>query len=534
MSSERNPSPGRVTPARRTLLVFADSLSYYGPQGGLPADDPRIWPNIVASQLDWDLELIGRIGWTCRDVWWAATQDPRAWAALPKAGAVIFATSGMDSLPSPLPTAMRELIRYVRAAVVAPVGARRLRLGAAPALADSALGAAPGADRRVPRNDPRRNRLQSARNTDRRLAAVGSHRRDLRQGASRPARHSHRDHRLGGPARVPLVDLKEAVAEQILGGRGNPDGIHWNFEAHEAVAELMLKALAEAGVPHEKPTPDHGGRRCDRFLGTAARRAARQWGIHVVPLHVLVDGEDLRDGIDDGAAGPLSARHVSTAGATPAELRPPTGRRLRTAAGDGVVAVHISTAPVEHARRGRVRGRWVRRMRCGWSTRRPRRWVPASSHWPPPAPRSPVLGWMTLPPRQNRRSTGSTASSSCTAWTICAAAGASGRPPRGWEPRWRSSRCCASTSGAAGAAARVRTSSKAVAAMVEQVLAVVGEQRAALAVHHIANPDAAADVAATLSAALPGCGAIVITDLGPVLGVHVGPGALGVVAAIDG
>ncbi|QEX90253.1 hypothetical protein F6W99_01031 [Mycobacterium tuberculosis] len=58
---------------RPALLVFADSLAYYGPTGGLPADDPRIWPNIVASQLDWDLELIGRIGWTCRDVWWAAT-----------------------------------------------------------------------------------------------------------------------------------------------------------------------------------------------------------------------------------------------------------------------------------------------------------------------------------------------------------------------------------------------------------------------------------------------------------------------------
>ena len=28
--------------ARPTLLVFADSLAYYGPTGGLPADDPRI------------------------------------------------------------------------------------------------------------------------------------------------------------------------------------------------------------------------------------------------------------------------------------------------------------------------------------------------------------------------------------------------------------------------------------------------------------------------------------------------------------
>ena len=83
--------------SRRTLLVFCDSLSYYGPTGGLPADDPRIWPNIVARQLDWDVELIGRIGWTCRDIWWAATQDPRAWAALPRAGAVIVATGGMGN-----------------------------------------------------------------------------------------------------------------------------------------------------------------------------------------------------------------------------------------------------------------------------------------------------------------------------------------------------------------------------------------------------------------------------------------------------
>ena len=51
---------------------------------------------------------------------------------------------------------------------------------------------------------------------------------------------------------VPLVDLKAAVAEHIVGGRGKPDGIHWNFEAHRAVADLMLKALAEAGVPAEK------------------------------------------------------------------------------------------------------------------------------------------------------------------------------------------------------------------------------------------------------------------------------------------
>ena len=47
---------------------------------------------------------------------------------------------------------------------------------------------------------------------------------------------------------VPLVDLKAAVAEEVYAGRANPDGIHWNFAAHRNVADLMLKALAEAGV----------------------------------------------------------------------------------------------------------------------------------------------------------------------------------------------------------------------------------------------------------------------------------------------
>ncbi|MGB1226053.1 MAG: SGNH/GDSL hydrolase family protein, partial [Mycobacterium sp.] len=54
---------------------------------------------------------------------------------------------------------------------------------------------------------------------------------------------------------VPLVDLKAAVAEQVMSGRGNPDGIHWNFPAHQAVADLMIKGLAEAGVQ----LPDSSG-----------------------------------------------------------------------------------------------------------------------------------------------------------------------------------------------------------------------------------------------------------------------------------
>ena len=96
------------------LLILSDSLAYFGPQGGLPADDARIWPNIVGARCGLPVRLFGRIGWTSRDVWWAMTQDPNIWAAVPHARAVILAFGGMDSLPSPLPTALREQIRYVR------------------------------------------------------------------------------------------------------------------------------------------------------------------------------------------------------------------------------------------------------------------------------------------------------------------------------------------------------------------------------------------------------------------------------------
>ena len=232
----------------RTLLVFADSLSYYGPQGGLPADDPRIWPNIVAAELGWECELIGRIGWTCRDVWWAATQDPRAWAALPKAGAVIFATSGMDSLPSPLPTAMRELIRYVRPSLLRrwvrdSYGWVQPRLSP---VARSAL--------------PPKLTVEYLELT---RGAIDFNRPGIPIVATLPSVHiadTYGQAHHGRPGtvaaitdwasaqRIPLVDLKEAVEEHVLGGRGQTNDVDAGLQAHKAVAALMLTALAEAGV----------------------------------------------------------------------------------------------------------------------------------------------------------------------------------------------------------------------------------------------------------------------------------------------
>ncbi len=77
-------------------------------------------------------------------------------------------------------------------------------------------------------------------------------------------------------------------------------------------------------------------------------------------------------------------------------------------------------------------------------------------------------------------------------------------------------------------AQRVRTVTHATEAMIDRVCEVVGEGSAALAVHHVANPDGAKEVAAALARRLPACEPAILTELGPVLALHVGAGAVAV------
>lgn len=229
---------------RPVLVVVGDSLSYYGPEGGLPADDPRIWPNLVAAELGWEVELVARIGWTCRDGYWALIGDPRLWAAVPHAGAVVLAVGGMDTLPSPLPTALREQIRYLRPpALRRAVRAlyRRLQPRLAPLGGPVAL---------PPRLSV--SYLEKSRN------ALAHLRPELPFLATLPPTHCCEDYAKVHSGRVPAefavrewarehgvatVDLYEATAEHVLAGEGNPDGIHWGWAGHDAVAAAVVKAL---------------------------------------------------------------------------------------------------------------------------------------------------------------------------------------------------------------------------------------------------------------------------------------------------
>ncbi|WP_330257684.1 diglucosylglycerate octanoyltransferase [Nocardia sp. NBC_00565] len=231
---------------RPVLLVIADSLSYFGPKGGLPADHPKIWPNLVGAELDWDVELIGRIGWTCRDAYWALIGDPRVWAAVPRAGAVVFAVGGMDTLPSPLPTALRELIRYVRP----PVLRRAVRATynwLQPKLSKLGRPVALPPKVSVDYLEQSREALAQLR-PDLPVVAVLPSVHDC---AAYGRVHSGRERAVqalrawSSKTSVPLVDLGDAVRDNIFSGEANPDGIHWGWAGHTAVANSMVKTLQE-------------------------------------------------------------------------------------------------------------------------------------------------------------------------------------------------------------------------------------------------------------------------------------------------
>lgn len=233
--------------ARPLLLVLADSLSYFGPKGGLPSDHPDIWPNRVARELGWDVELVARIGWTSRDAWWALTQDPRVWSAVPRAGAVIFAVGGMDSLPSPLPTALRETLRYVRPPALRRV-VREAYQWLQPRLSPLGWPVALPPRLSVEYLESSRAALEYMRPE---LPVIGTlpsvHRSDAygKVHTGRPGAVAAIT-QWADEKKIPLVDLAEAVRENVFSEEGNPDGIHWGWGGHVAVADAMTATLRAA------------------------------------------------------------------------------------------------------------------------------------------------------------------------------------------------------------------------------------------------------------------------------------------------
>ena len=251
-----------------------------------------------------------------------------------------------------------------------------------------------------------------------------------------------------------------------------------------------------------------------------------KWAIRVVPLHILLDGDDLRDGVDE-IPDDVYKLHATTAAATLAELANVYQEALADSGGGGVVAVHISSAlsgTYGNAERTaadldpavRVIDSRSAAMGTGFPALAAARAAAAGGDLDTVADAASSAvsrshAFMVVHRLDNLRRSGRIGGAK--AWLGTALA---------LKPLLRVE------DGKLVLAQRVRTVSNATAAMIDRVCELVGDGPAALAVHHVANPDGANEVAATLARRLPACEPAIVTPLGPVLALHVGAGAVAV------
>ena len=251
-----------------------------------------------------------------------------------------------------------------------------------------------------------------------------------------------------------------------------------------------------------------------------------KWSIRVVPLHILLDGADLRDGVDE-IPEDIHKLHATTAAATPAELADAYQQALAESDGDGVVAVHISSAlsgtcgaaertAADLDPNVRVVDSRSTAMGTGFVALAAARIAAEGGDVDAVAaaaisavPRT--QAFMVVHRLDNLRRSGRIGGAK--AWLGTALA---------LKPLLRID------DGKLVLAQRVRTVSHATETMIDRVCAAVGDGPAAMAVHHVANPVGANDVAAALARRLPACEPAIVNGLGPVLALHVGAGAVAV------
>jgi hypothetical protein len=241
----------------RHVLVLGDSLSFHGPDQPYRPSDPRLYPNVMAEALGDALgepvhaDVVARIGWTARDAWWAVTKDPNVWGELvPRADALVLGVGGMDHLPAAMPTWLREGIPYVR-----PGSLRRRVRRAYAAASPHVIRATRGSMRQLP---------QAA--TDHYLARIVGGVHTYRPGLpvvllgpspyAAPSYPSDRHHEPAVAAArrwcvthdAAFVDLDPLVGPSLRSGNGNPDGMHFGWDAHEAIGRATARALVARGL----------------------------------------------------------------------------------------------------------------------------------------------------------------------------------------------------------------------------------------------------------------------------------------------
>jgi DegV family protein with EDD domain len=259
----------------------------------------------------------------------------------------------------------------------------------------------------------------------------------------------------------------------------------------------------------------------------------RQWAIRQVPLHILLDDTDLRDGVDEIPHNIHDYAQATTAAVTPAELGDAYRQALADSGGDGVVAVHLSAAlsgtigaaeatAAEIGSAVRVLDSKSAAMNTGFIALTAARAAAGGADLDTVAEAAAAAvsrnhGFIVVHQLDNLRRSGR-----------IGGAGAWLGTKLSLKPLLRID------DGKLVLAQRVRTANKAVATMIDRVCDVVGERSASIAVHHVANPDGAENLVAALAERLPACAPAIVADLGPVLALHVGAGALAVCVELAG
>lgn len=232
---------------RRRVLVLADSLAYHGPKRAELLTEPRLWPNIMARELPCEVEVVARLGWTARDVWWALTKDPHVYSVLlPRADAVILAVGGMDYLPALIPTYVREGIPYLRPSWLRR-GARLAYRAAQPwgarahggrwrnlpqALTDHYLSRSVAGIRYFHPTAVVAGMIPPPHNAALYGHVTGGHAPAVAAAVAWAARES-----------VPMLDTPTLIAPELAAGRCNIDGLHWGWPAHEAIGTAYAALL---------------------------------------------------------------------------------------------------------------------------------------------------------------------------------------------------------------------------------------------------------------------------------------------------
>lgn len=255
---------------------------------------------------------------------------------------------------------------------------------------------------------------------------------------------------------------------------------------------------------------------------------AAEAGVLVAPLHVFVDGIDLREGIDPIPEDFAARGPVTTAGASPGELTRLYEDALNRSRGAGVVAVHISrglSSTWEAARHAAAelgdRVRIVDSTSAGMG-----------------------LGYAALAAAR-------AAARGDTISAVYDTAVEVGRRSRSFImvdrlDHLRKGGRIGTAAALVGSALamkpvlnlidgklvlgeKARTSTKALGKLVDAAHRVAGDETVALTVHHMQAPDRAEVVAGLLRVRIPQVSELRIVPFGAVLGAHVGPGAVGVV-----